>query len=259
MLSPSQLSSPSELAHEIAAQLQEPRTDLIAEVIHHFGPEKTRELLNETLRIEEQGGLLVDDGSRRRTPGGVFLYLARGRLPISQRLQLFPWSPEWKRETLRRQAADRRRRLTRQDPDAFWQRRLPILLWLVKQRPRGSATTMKLTLTGQPGPIVNQDLFIITTMESTGVTPSLPRGLPTPPPNTMVFLVYIAAKHWRKIEAEMVEGRLREPDDLLIVEGYPTYDVEAGRMCLFASYVTTRRLRQARRLQQGQAEPEPQG
>lgn len=37
-------------------------------------------ILEEALAIEEAGGMLVTDGSRRRTPGGTFFYVARNHL-----------------------------------------------------------------------------------------------------------------------------------------------------------------------------------
>ncbi len=39
-------------------------------------------LLQETERIEAEGGMLINDGTRRRTKGGVFFYLARRRMPV---------------------------------------------------------------------------------------------------------------------------------------------------------------------------------
>lgn len=48
------------------------------------------ELLQTTLEIERHGGMLTLDGSRRRTRGGVFFYLARGRMTKEQRERVFP-------------------------------------------------------------------------------------------------------------------------------------------------------------------------
>ncbi len=45
---------------------------LLRKVVKKLGPEQALAFLEETQEIEAQGGLLLPDGSRRRTPGGVF-------------------------------------------------------------------------------------------------------------------------------------------------------------------------------------------
>ncbi|MFQ3663174.1 MAG: phosphorylated adapter RNA export RNA-binding domain-containing protein [Chloroflexaceae bacterium] len=67
----------------IATSLDE--TDLhTREKIHNpvtlLGVEETRALLQEVLAIEAAGEMFTADGSRRRTPGGVYHYLLKQRL-----------------------------------------------------------------------------------------------------------------------------------------------------------------------------------
>lgn len=45
-----------------------------------LGVEAAHDLLQEVLAIEAAGGMLTADGSRRRTPGGVYHYLLKRRL-----------------------------------------------------------------------------------------------------------------------------------------------------------------------------------
>ena len=70
----------NEITAEIAAQLGEtepsPRKAL-KRAVRILGPAQVQALLDRTLDIERSGGLLLPDGSRRRTPGGVFFYLVR--------------------------------------------------------------------------------------------------------------------------------------------------------------------------------------
>ena len=47
----------------------------IRRLYNHLGPDIIGEMIAETERIEAEGGMLFQDGSRRRTPGGVFLFL----------------------------------------------------------------------------------------------------------------------------------------------------------------------------------------
>ncbi|MCA9915258.1 MAG: hypothetical protein KC496_18020, partial [Anaerolineae bacterium] len=60
---------------EIAAQLNETaETPLqqISRVLEQMGTEFVNELMAEVEKIETDGGMMTDDGSRRRTRGGVF-------------------------------------------------------------------------------------------------------------------------------------------------------------------------------------------
>jgi hypothetical protein len=61
-------------------------------VVRRAGPQKTMKILRRVLEIEQKDGLLTCDGSRRRTPGGVFFFLAKGRyyLPMGRKNQRRP-------------------------------------------------------------------------------------------------------------------------------------------------------------------------
>src|SRR5260370_29882725 len=67
-----------EVEQTIAAHLGESEAEplqLLHKVVKKLGLEQALAFLKETQEIEAQGGLLLPDGSRRRTPGGVFLSL----------------------------------------------------------------------------------------------------------------------------------------------------------------------------------------
>jgi hypothetical protein len=61
----------------------------IQAVIDALGEETSIALLAETDRIEKAGGMERGDGKGRRSPGGVFFYLARQKLPKEQRAAIF--------------------------------------------------------------------------------------------------------------------------------------------------------------------------
>lgn len=61
----------------------------ISAVIDALGEETSLSLLAETDRIEKAGGMERGDGKGRRSPGGVFFYLARQKLPKEQRSAIF--------------------------------------------------------------------------------------------------------------------------------------------------------------------------
>jgi len=80
------------VAREIADALGEKefRTyKTIEGVIKHAGIDLARALLEQTLEIEKNGGMLTLERDRRRSPGGVFFHLAKGQLPLEQRREIF--------------------------------------------------------------------------------------------------------------------------------------------------------------------------
>src|SRR3712207_8553152 len=82
-----------EVADQIAQALGEttpvPRGQ-IRRIVQRLGPEAALGFLQEAQAVEETGGLMLPDGSRRRTPGGVFFFLVRGRVSPEDRAVLFP-------------------------------------------------------------------------------------------------------------------------------------------------------------------------
>lgn len=66
-----------DIAKDIANKLYEEKEDLILKILETVGKEKCFELFNKTQEIEADGGMLILNQSRRRTPGGVFLYMTR--------------------------------------------------------------------------------------------------------------------------------------------------------------------------------------
>ena len=68
---------------------------LIKRIVRTFGEERTRQLVRHAKVIEEQGGMLVPDGSRRRTLGGVFFKLAKDAATPEERARI--WVPKHRR------------------------------------------------------------------------------------------------------------------------------------------------------------------
>jgi hypothetical protein len=98
----------------------------IEAVIDALGDETSLSLLTETERIEKAGGMERGDGKGRRSPGGVFFYLARQKLPKEQRAAIFndkmprePKPPGWVPEQKKAKESERnfpRRRVFEVNP-----------------------------------------------------------------------------------------------------------------------------------------------
>jgi hypothetical protein len=61
----------------------------ITGVVRVLGEELSLKLLEETKQIESKGGMMLPDNSRKRTPGGVFFFLARQKLSQEDKLNIF--------------------------------------------------------------------------------------------------------------------------------------------------------------------------
>jgi hypothetical protein len=58
-------------------------------VVAALGEAEGQKLLDETRDVESKGGMMLPDGSRRRSPGGVFFYLSRQRLSAEDKQRIF--------------------------------------------------------------------------------------------------------------------------------------------------------------------------
>lgn len=98
------------VADEIAHRLREPKTCLIERVVAVVGAKRAIELLGETASLEETGGVYTMDGSRRRTPGGVYLNLLKNSPGVSRSQLKKIFLEENQQEVKSKKAAQKRRR-----------------------------------------------------------------------------------------------------------------------------------------------------
>jgi hypothetical protein len=83
-----------EIGTEIAEALEEEGGEPVMQVcrvVEVMGERASRQLLVQAWQVEENGGLLRTDGSeKRRTPGGVFLWLVKQQASAQQRAMIWP-------------------------------------------------------------------------------------------------------------------------------------------------------------------------
>lgn len=72
------------VARDIANKLYEEKDDLLLRVVQVLGQKEAIEFFKETQHIERDGGMMIMNGQRRRTPGGVFLFLIKTDMKISE-------------------------------------------------------------------------------------------------------------------------------------------------------------------------------
>ncbi len=225
----------------IAQTLGETEGAVIAQLrraMRVLGAEGAHALVAETQQIEAQGGLLTKDGSRRRTPGGVFFQLVLQRIPTRDRWFVF-------RRDQGRRKGDRPPGSTSAPPAVQPPFTLDALPEIIAHFQRwGGAQTVKITVIGRPTQTVERgEVIILGLINETA--PSLPKGLPAPPTPTK-YVVLVARKQWQK-----VAEALKNQDDRVIIEGYPTYAPQHAGITVYATSVTTKHLQAAKRQAQG--------
>jgi len=110
----------------------------------------------------------------------------------------------------------------------------------------GAAKTVKLTLIGRPGKVIQQPSCVVIAMKGKA-PPSLPKGLPTPPANSaLTWAVFIATKQWVKVKDAITPNQA----DQLIVEGYPLIDPKSNASVVLATSVKSVTQERAQRASQ---------
>jgi hypothetical protein len=208
-------------------------------IVAALGIGAARALMVEARQLEAGAGILTKDG-RRRTLGGVFFFLARGRVSPEQHKRIWPGAQlPGRLQAIKRPATappmDRRRPLT-------WTQATRLLS--AEAGYRGVVMSAKITLVGQPGKkMIDKGEVVVVVMKG-GDPPTLPKELPEPPAEPTVYLVFIAKKQWHKV-ADALE---QDENDRLIVEGYPALDKKLGVVGVLAQSVTTIGLQAAKRV-----------
>ena len=213
-----------EYAKELAELLGE--TELVPvkqvkRIVYICGVDFAREIYNATMEIEDQGGIMLPDNSRRRTKGGVFFYLTRTKLNEELREKIFPNF---------KYAKGAKQKVPLGVPLMTWDERLALIQSL--QTEQGEIKSMKVILTGRPGRIEKRPEVVITTMSDIALVQNLPRGVPTPPVTPIVYAVYMSPTQWERVEAS-----LADPADTMMVDGVCVFDSETNGMAVLATSV----------------------
>jgi phosphorylated adapter RNA export protein len=87
-------STDEDFGKEIAKNLEEEKSDLIVRVVSVIGKEQTQKLYENTQRIERNGGMMILNKTRRRTPGGVFLFLLKTSNCIDEKMKKEIFEPD---------------------------------------------------------------------------------------------------------------------------------------------------------------------
>jgi hypothetical protein len=215
-----------EEAKRIGALLNESNLWFLHNTLALIGPERVETLVEQTLRIEEQGGLTTLTGERRRTAGGVFFKLLKDETTRAQQKVIFTLPPHEKKA-----------------PECAPVQPLPPLVPLpwdeakaeIARVFKGSIerTTVRITLVGRPSQVSKAKTCMVVAMKG-APPPSLPRGLPNAPDaSDFTYAIFISNKHWSRVGPQLE----RDQTGKLIIEGYPIFDPKRGITVILAQNV----------------------
>jgi hypothetical protein len=236
----------TETATAIAAQLGETHAGARATIwrtVRTLGPERAQAFVAQALEVEANGGMLIPDGSRKRTLGGIFFYLVRTQISDDEAMRInraWRWQ-QWKHRQPKKSKAPAAPAPPPLSP-FVWDEAQPIIAELTANV--GAASTVKLTVIGRPNQVVERQGVIILALRSTK-PPTLPKGLPPLPSTPTNYMIFVQQKQWNKVREAMQNAA-----DALIVEGYPVHESRFAGITVYATQVTTKTLQAAKRTEQ---------
>lgn len=222
-----------ETAKQIAKQLDEKESHTlwhILKIVKALGETQAMALVNQALEIEANGGMMVPDQSRRRTPGGIFFHLVS---TIGQPME---------GQTLKQTASEKRSPDHQPGPSPTlplrWEDRGAVLQDLqVALAP--ATTTIKLMGTiSQP---VVKGAYTVGMFQPKEYS-SLPKELPQRPQSKTNYVVFIGAKQWK-----IVAPTLADTEDQLLLEGYPQINLQTRTVDVFVTRATSKKQQAAKR------------
>ncbi|HEU4326932.1 MAG TPA: hypothetical protein VFS21_27580 [Roseiflexaceae bacterium] len=194
-------------------------------LVRYLGQSRAEALLAETAAVEDAGGMLLADGSRRRTRGGVFFFLARQQIPPEARPALFGWPlPQKPKKAPAAPAPPPAPAAVSSDPPS--PAVLAELLADLDSWERATASTARIILVGRPGPVQEHSPApgqpaALVAFETVGALPApFPRGVPDAPGTPTRYLVLVAGKQWRSVAGDLAA----DAGNRLLVEGVPAID-----------------------------------
>ena len=197
---------------EIAAQLGETEgtpKNQIRSLIYKYGLKKIREWVAQVFEIEANGGMLTNDGSRKRSPGGIFFYLSGGNT-YSKRSKTAP----------------------RPFPRGLV---LPMVEAALQQQGEVSEP-VKVHIVGRPTHVEHVDEVCVLTLQEQARPASISGMLPAWPEEPTTYVVYLLWDTWSHVEGKMKHN----PSMQIELDGEMAFDPEMGRIVVFGQGLKTK-------------------
>ena len=213
---------------DIATQLDEPASHVVNQIqriIEQVGVATAYDFLAKTQAVLAEGGILTQDKKRPRTPAGTFFFLVRGSISAAQHRAIWP----------DHRLPGHLRPPKNKPPRLPWAEARELFSAALHD-PQGTAMSVKLSLIGRPGRIIEKEHVVITTLVSQD-DPSIPRGVPKAPEKPMVYLVFISRKQWDKVAPKIAKDESAH----LFITGYPVLDKKTEAIVVLGQSVKVKR------------------
>jgi hypothetical protein len=232
----------AETVTEIATRLTEENTYLITRIVNEIGVERSLQILEKSVEIEAGEGIMTRDGKRRRTPGGVFFFLVRGRISRDQYFKIWERPQPFYRSKKPQPPPPPQKRTPppkkKKAEPLRWAARLALFNEVGGEH--GQVSNAEVKLIGRPIKVLPRGNVVILTLRNRD-QPPLPRSLPQVEDDPTVFLVFLTLKQWQKIADSMEEA-----SDKVIVTGYPVFSGKLNAIAVWAQRATTVNMEKAR-------------
>ena len=229
----------SQLARQVADALGEKSAQPITQIgglIEKCGWQFVETVLAETEATQAAGGLLTHDRKRRRSKGGVFFYLAKGRMDPKLRSAIFPNFGKGGDGTIA-------------PPGIDWEDRVAPMKALRAEA--GQISGLTVSLSGRPGQLRIDGSSVMTVIEQREVkAPPYPKGVPhfDTVDGVTRYYIFMSLRHWKR-----VEKALEDETDLLVIEGSAVYDAALEGIAILSTRVSTKALDYQKRKAKSQA------
>ena len=210
-------------ASEIAQELNEKNVNLIRAIVKTVEPDRVQQHLQETRDILAAGGMKTNDGTRDRTPGGIFFYQVRGSCSLDEQRTIWPEHLRYRNKPIKiaRMAWGEAVRYS------------TAVASNVESNTKGGVEMLQVKLAGRPLKAAKTQSCMVVAMKGTPPTPSLPNGLPTiPDEHEQIFAVYIGFAQWKKIA-----DPIKKKTNVLRIHGYPIFNAAKGMTVVLAETV----------------------
>lgn len=208
-------------------------------LIEKCGLDFVKKLAEETDKVEAKDGIKTHDGKRRRTKGGVFFFLAKGRMDPKIRQEIFPNFGKHADGNITPIGIE-------------WTARKEYIKPLAEEP--GQVNNLDIKLIGRLGKVHIEGGTVMTVVEQKQVkSPPYPKGVPPfeDVEEITYYYVFMSLKHW-----QTVEESLKDETDMIIVEGTAVFDTELNGISILSTRVTTKLLERQKRLNAAQKSKE---